>query len=98
MQRVPMMIRTPQETSPHKQILFIKVKTASSCDHPMCAACRFAKPTRRDTGTIQGIDSSNRDLSQGDIQPGTKVSVDQYISGLPGHLTHTRGKEDKKTQ
>jgi hypothetical protein len=49
-------------------------------------------------GTIQGVDSSNRDLSQGDIQPGTKVSIDQYISGVPGCLTHTRGKEDKKTQ
>jgi hypothetical protein len=32
------------------------------------------------------------------MQPGTKVSIDQYISGLPGRLTHTRGKEDNKTQ
>jgi hypothetical protein len=37
-------------------------------------------------------------VSQGEIQPETKVSIDQYISGLPGRLTHTRGKEDKKTQ
>jgi hypothetical protein len=35
-QRVQMMIRTPQETSPREQILFPKVKTASSCDHPLC--------------------------------------------------------------
>jgi hypothetical protein len=98
MQRVQMMIRTPQDTSPHEQILFPKVKTASSCEHPLCAACRFAKPTRRNPGTIQGLDSSNRDLSQGNMQPRTKVSIDQYISGLPGRLTHTRGKEDKKTQ
>jgi hypothetical protein len=73
------------------------VRTASSCDHPLCAACRCAKPTRRNPGTIQDIDSSDRDLSQGNMQPGTKVSIDQYISGLPGRLTHTRGKEDKKT-
>jgi hypothetical protein len=97
MLRVQMMIRTPQGTSPHEQILFPKVKKAPSCDHPLCAAFRFTKPTRRNRGTLQGVDSSNRDLSQGDMQPGTKVSIDQYISGLPGRLTHTRGKEDKKT-
>jgi hypothetical protein len=34
-QRVQMMPRTPQETYPHEQILFTKVKTASSCDHPV---------------------------------------------------------------
>jgi isopentenyldiphosphate isomerase len=77
MQRVHIMIRTRHETSSHEKILFPKVKTASSCDHPICAACRFAKPTRRNPGTIKGIDSSNRDLSQGDMQPGTKVSIDQ---------------------
>jgi hypothetical protein len=98
MQRVQMMIRIPQDTSHHEQILFPKMKTASSCYHPLCAACRFANPTRRNPGTIQGIDSSNRDLSQGELQPGTKVSIDQYISGLPGRLTHKRGKEDKITQ
>jgi hypothetical protein len=84
MQRIQMMIITPQDTSPHEKILFPKVKTASSCDHPICAACCFAKPTRRNPETIQGFDSSNRDQSQGDMQPGTKKYIDQYISGLPG--------------
>jgi hypothetical protein len=46
MQRVKMMIRTPQDTSPREQILFPKVKTASSCDYHLGADCRFAKPTR----------------------------------------------------
>jgi hypothetical protein len=98
MQRVQIMISTPQDTSPHEQILFPKVKTASSRDHPLCAACRFTNPTRRNPGTIQGIDSSDRDLSQGNMQPRTKVSIDQYISGLPGRLTNTRWKDEKKTQ
>jgi hypothetical protein len=98
MQRFQMMIITPQETSPRVQILFTKVNKASSCDHLLCADCRFKKPTRRNPGTIQGVDSCNRDLSQGDIQPGTKVSIDQYISGLSGRLMHRKGKEDKKTQ
>jgi hypothetical protein len=30
------------------------------------------------------------------MQPGTIVSIDQYISGLPGRITHTRG--ETKTQ
>jgi hypothetical protein len=62
MKRLHMTIRTPQETSPHEHILFPKVNIASSCDHPLCAACRFAKPTRYNPGTIQGVDSINRDL------------------------------------
>jgi hypothetical protein len=98
MQRVQMMIRTPHETSRHEQILFPKVKTSSSRDHPVCAACRFAKPTICNPGTIQGVASSNRDPSQAAMQTGTKVSIDQYISGLPGRFTHTIGKEDKRTQ
>jgi hypothetical protein len=97
MQHVQMLIRTPNDNSSHEQIVFPKVKTASSCDHPMCAACRFAKPTRRNPGTIRGFDSSNRERC-GDLQPGSKVSIDQYILGLPSRLTHTRGKEDNTTQ
>jgi hypothetical protein len=92
MQRVQMMIKTPHETSSHEQILFPKVKIASSCDHRLCSACRFAKPTRRNPGTIQGVDSSNHGISQGDMQTGTKVSITQYIYGLSGRLTHTREK------
>jgi hypothetical protein len=79
MQRVQMMIRTPQETSPHEQILFPKVNTASSYDHHLCAAYRFANPTRRNPGTIQGVDSSNLHLSKGDMQPGKKfLSTNTY--------------------
>jgi hypothetical protein len=92
------MIRTPNEGLHHNQILFPKVKTASSCDHPLCAACRFAKPTRHNPGIIKGVDSSNRDVRRGDLRPGRKVSIDQYISGLLVFFIHTRGKEDKKMQ
>jgi hypothetical protein len=91
-----MMIRKPQYTSPHEKILFPKVKTASSCHHPLYASCRLAKPTRCNPGTIQGIDSSDCDLSQGEIQPGTKLSIGKYISSLPGRLIRTRGKKTRK--
>jgi hypothetical protein len=32
------------------------------------------------------------------MQPGTKVSIEKYISGLPCRVTHTRGKEDNNNQ
>jgi hypothetical protein len=35
-------------------------------------------------------------LRAGDLLPGDKVSIDQYISALPGQLPHTKGKESKK--
>jgi hypothetical protein len=35
-------------------------------------------------------------LRAGDLLPGNKVSIDQYISALPGRLPHTKGKESKK--
>jgi hypothetical protein len=35
-------------------------------------------------------------LRQGHLQPGIMVSIDQYISAIPGRLEHTRGKETKK--
>jgi hypothetical protein len=35
-------------------------------------------------------------LQTGDVTPGGIVSIDQYISALPGCLPHTKGKESKK--
>ena len=35
-------------------------------------------------------------LRGGHLLPGEKVSIDQYISALPGRLPHTKGKESKK--
>jgi hypothetical protein len=69
MQCVQIMIQTHNEGSHHNQILYPKVNTPSSCEHPLCATCHFDKPTRKNPGTIQGGDSSNRDLSHGDLKP-----------------------------
>ncbi|MHA7927723.1 MAG: hypothetical protein ACX936_21195, partial [Marinobacter sp.] len=35
-------------------------------------------------------------IRQGDLMPGDRVSVDSYISALPGRLPHTKGKEKPK--
>jgi hypothetical protein len=87
MQHVQILIQTLPETSSHEQLVPPPhVKTASSCDHSLCDACRFAKPTRCNPGTIQSVDLSNRYLSHGDLQPGSKVSIDRYISGIPAAL------------
>jgi hypothetical protein len=95
MQRFQMMIRTPQETSPHEQILFPRVKTASSCDHPLFAACGFSKPTRPNSGTIQGHDSSNPDLSQGDMHPGANFLLTNTYQAFQAILLI---QEEKKTR
>ena len=35
-------------------------------------------------------------LCQNQLLPGAKVSIDQYISTVPGRLAHTKGKELKR--
>jgi hypothetical protein len=37
-------------------------------------------------------------IRQGDLLPGECVSIDQYISALPGRLPNTKGKELKSNQ
>jgi len=71
---------------------------SSSCKVPLCAACQFAKQAHRRAGTSiesQLPDKSMR-LCQNQLLPGAKVSIDQYISMVPGRLAHTKGKELKR--
>jgi hypothetical protein len=35
-------------------------------------------------------------IQKGNLQPGEMVSIDQYISSIPGRLPNTCGKESKK--
>lgn len=75
----------------------MKHAKASSCQHPLCAACQIAKQSRRtpESGQTKGI---NREmtLKQGHPEPGQVVSIDQYMSAIPGRLPNTKGKESKK--
>ena len=77
-------------------ILSTKTQGVSTCDAPVCTACQLAKQARRTPGHSRTGHSPDSVLRAGDLKPGDCVSVDQYISGLPGRLPHTYGKEKKK--
>jgi hypothetical protein len=65
---------------------------------PVCSACRMGKMARAAVRSKKGRPPETdpdpvKLLSSGKVRPGAKVSMDQYISGLPGRLPHTRGRE-----
>jgi hypothetical protein len=85
---------TPRDTT-KQQIIVPKHPQVSTCEPPLCAACQLSKqnrrtPDRRATGHPEPMA-----IRQGDLQPGDCISIDQYISALPGRLPHTKGKESK---
>ncbi|KAG7349585.1 reverse transcriptase RNA-dependent DNA polymerase [Nitzschia inconspicua] len=61
---------------------------------PYCAPCSLAKLKRRmPPGTVGGEPPPEMQIRAGDLQPGDCVSVDQYVSAVPGRLPNTEGKE-----
>ena len=62
-----------------------------------CTACQMAKQGRR-LGNQRGHSSGDPILRANALNPGDKVSTDQYISALGGRLPHTKGKEPKKNK
>jgi hypothetical protein len=91
--------RKPKDEISTKPILEPKHPTMTSCMPPLVhAACHLARPNRRRApGEVRTADP-NRDtlLRQGDLKPGDCVSLDQYVSALPGRLLKGYGKEKKK--
>ena len=81
-------------------VLRTKNKSVSSCPAPLCVACQMAKQTRRNPEVKVGsaIPEKEMSLRRGVMQPGDMVSIDQYVSMLPGRLPHTKGKEPKHQQ
>jgi hypothetical protein len=66
----------------------------SSADVLYCAACSLSKLKRKKPpGYIGGKAPPEMQIRKGDLQPGDCVSVDQYVSSVPGRLPHTAGKE-----
>ncbi|KAG7374494.1 reverse transcriptase RNA-dependent DNA polymerase [Nitzschia inconspicua] len=66
----------------------------STAPLPYCAACSLAKLKRRTPpGTVGGEPPPEMQIRAGDLQPGDCISVDQYVSAVPGRLPNTEGKE-----
>jgi hypothetical protein len=79
-------------------IIKVKFPKTSSCTLPLCVAYQVAKQARRSAETTRQTKTKEKDkmLRRDHVEPGQMVSVDQYISALPGRLPNTKGKEAKK--
>jgi hypothetical protein len=85
----------PQDPT-REQVLKPKTAHVTTCEAPLCAACQLAKQKRRTPDTPVTRRPEPMVLRRDNLHPGDRVSLDQYISSLPGRLPHTKGKEDKK--
>lgn len=75
-----------------------KCATAHKCDHPKCPACLLGKMHRRSprTTVTHHIPETEMAIRRNDLKPGDCVSIDQFVSKVPGRLSHTFGKEDPR--
>ena len=81
-------------------IITPSLKGASSCKAPRCEACQYAKQKRTTPLNPKHPSSDYKEgaLTSNQLQPGDRVSCDQYMSTTLGRLPHTQGKEDKARQ
>ena len=86
------LFRIPRNEN-QRQILQPKSRWVATCEHPQCASCLLAKPTKQSPPQFISRIAPLMKLKENDFQPGDKVSIDKYVSSLPGRLLHTRGKE-----
>jgi hypothetical protein len=69
----------------------------STARPPFCAACLLSKIKRKTSpGNVGGKPPREMQIRSGDLRPGECVSMDQYVSSVPGRLPHTMGKEAPK--
>mmetsp|Transcript_15062 Transcript_15062/g.36800 ORF Transcript_15062/g.36800 Transcript_15062/m.36800 type:complete len:509 (-) Transcript_15062:4073-5599(-) len=96
-----------KEGSPAPGPLPAKKDEFKRCDCPKCTICQLAKQHRRsprsDAANEGGSNKNGRrkkekKLMEENLKPGDKVSMDQYISAVPGRLAHTFGKEKSNKQ
>jgi hypothetical protein len=93
-------LSTQPRADERQDLPFFKLKNpkASSRVAPLCVACQIAKQHRRaprEEGVFR-FDRKEMKLKEEHLEPGQMVSIDQYISAVPGRLPHTKGKEAKK--
>ncbi|CAJ1961247.1 unnamed protein product [Cylindrotheca closterium] len=78
-----------------------------SCKSPKCAVCQLAKQRRRSPrsdaaqqqpGSKTGKQRKEKEMMVDNLKPGDKVSIDQYLSAVPGRLAHTFGEEKTSKQ
>ena len=74
-------------------------EAASRCAHPLCCACLLGKQKRKGTAsTTTSLNPDRREIKDGDLKPGDRVSVDQFHCAVPGRRHDTFGKESSRQQ
>ena len=69
-----------------------KNPSTRTCKPPLCASCQIARAKRRSTDVSTTTVHQEALLKVSDLQPGNRVSVDQYESSVRGRLATTKGK------
>jgi len=69
----------------------------SRCAPPLCASCRFGAASRTPTGKsshhqVPEVQGGHGHIKANDLQPGQRVSVDNYDSRVRGRLRTSAGK------
>jgi GAG-pre-integrase domain/Zinc knuckle len=67
-------------------------KSASKCEHPKCASCRFGKARKNPTGSTHTTLTNHASLKEGDLKPGQRVSMDHFSVTEKGRLFDSKGK------
>jgi hypothetical protein len=75
--------------------LFPKHKAANSCPAVLCDSCQCVKQALESDGFQQSKQLKYGHNLTPQHLPGECVSIDQYVSALPGRLRHNKGKEKK---
>jgi hypothetical protein len=87
-----------READGQPPIIATKHPGTRSCKPPLCAACCLAKASTQVSDTYSTIPNPKKvnALVHDDLNPGDRVSLDQYVSSVPGRLAHVYGKEKKR--
>jgi hypothetical protein len=89
-----------READGQPPIIATKHPGNQSCKPPLCAACCLAKASTQGSDTYSTIPNPKtvNALVCDDLKPGERVSLNQYVSSVPGCLSHTYGKEKKRDE
>ena len=78
-----------------------KNQQASSCAHPVCAACQFGKQARTPAnkpGHFTVDSAKEMALKKEQLQVGQRIHCDQYVSAVPGRTPTGRGSGAARNQ
>jgi hypothetical protein len=89
-----------READEQPPIIATKNPGTRSCKPPVCVACCLAKSSTQGSDTYSTIPNPKKvnALVHDDLNPGDRVSLDQYVLSVPGGLAHMYGKEKKRNK